>query len=76
MKAMYVHAHTIRIQLDSQLEIQQPILLLVVLVLPIILLMERSQLVVNVLQLEPRVGTKVTVESRIFTMQTTRPMSS
>ena len=73
---MYVHVHTIPIPLDSQLEIQQPIQSLVVLVLPIILLMERSQLVVNVLQLEPRVGTKVTVESRIFTMQTMRPMSS
>ena len=75
MKAMYVHVHTIPIQLDSQLEIQQPIQSLVVLVLPIILLMERSQLVVNVLQLEPRVGTKVTAESRIFTMQTTPQMS-
>ena len=75
MKAMYVHVHTIPTQLDSQLEIQQPILLLVVLVLPIILLLEQSQLVENVPQLEPRDGTKVTAESRIFTMQTTRLMS-
>ena len=72
---MYVHVHTIPTQLDSQLEIQQPILLLVVLVLPIILLLEQSQLVENVPQLEPRDGTKVTAESRIFTMQTTRLMS-